>query len=277
MQQIHRLTAITTYQLIGPATLRTSGAVVIPGKGNDMAQRTCDVDGCERTHWARGMCATHYGMWHRKIHGRTRNGERFTITCVTCGELHQSARREGKYCSDLCRDYDKWGARTCAWPKPEPRVAKPKPEQFHEQRECAWCGDQFEATRRVHRFCSFTCKKKASKSRRRGQEYGSTSHFTWAEVMRLFVHTFDRCCAYCEQPVEGPPDPDHVVPLSRGGSNSITNILPSCRPCNSDKRDLLVHEWMTDRERRGLPRLPFDLSGRRYVHLTDAHLISPVA
>lgn len=70
--------------------------------------------------------------------------------------------------------------------------------------------------------------------------------------MRLYLALGKRC-AYCEQEFDGPPDPDHVVPLSRGGSNSITNILPCCSPCNSDKRDLLLSEWNEDREIRFLP------------------------
>ena len=77
-----------------------------------------------------------------------------------------------------------------------------------------------------------------------------------------------RRCAYCDQRVEGQPDPDHVVPLSRGGSNSITNILPSCRACNSDKRDLLLAEWRMDRQRRCLPARRTDPA--QWIHLTEA-------
>jgi 5-methylcytosine-specific restriction endonuclease McrA len=29
--------------------------------------------------------------------------------------------------------------------------------------------------------------------------------------------------------------PDHRVPLARGGSNAIDNILPACRSCNQRK------------------------------------------
>jgi 5-methylcytosine-specific restriction endonuclease McrA len=30
---------------------------------------------------------------------------------------------------------------------------------------------------------------------------------------------------------------DHIVPLSRGGSNDWSNLQPACRECNSAKRD----------------------------------------
>lgn len=29
---------------------------------------------------------------------------------------------------------------------------------------------------------------------------------------------------------------DHIVPISRGGTNSHDNLQPACRPCNSSKK-----------------------------------------
>ena len=40
-------------------------------------------------------------------------------------------------------------------------------------------------------------------------------------------------CAYCG--ASGPLEADHRIPLSRGGSNDITNILPACVRCNRSK------------------------------------------
>lgn len=36
---------------------------------------------------------------------------------------------------------------------------------------------------------------------------------------------------------------DHVVPLSRGGSNDISNLVIACPTCNMSKNDRLPHEW----------------------------------
>lgn len=105
---------------------------------------------------------------------------------------------------------------------------------------------------------------------RKARERNAVGTYTWAEVTRLYLK-FNRCCAYCERPPAGQIEPDHVVPLSRGGSNSITNILPSCRQCNGDKRALLLDEWAADRTRRGLPAVTTTWASDdpRTAHLTS--------
>lgn len=135
---------------------------------------------------------------------------------------------------------------------------------------CNWCGDVFTCRGLGLRFCSPRCKAANSRRLRRAREHGAHGQFTWTQVMGLFL-VFDRCCAYCHSTIEGQPDPDHVVPLSRGGANSIHNILPACRACNSDKRDLRLDEWAADRARRGLPPVTtsWPASDRRYLHITS--------
>lgn len=36
---------------------------------------------------------------------------------------------------------------------------------------------------------------------------------------------------------------DHVVPYSRGGATSAENLVASCKPCNSSKKDRTPEEW----------------------------------
>lgn len=70
-------------------------------------------------------------------------------------------------------------------------------------------------------------------------------------------------CAYCG----GRDDlqPDHVVPLCRGGSNSITNVVPACAACNADKGSKALPEWYASRTTRGLPAVRLTLLA---THLT---------
>ena len=48
-------------------------------------------------------------------------------------------------------------------------------------------------------------------------------------------------CRYCGS--EDPPfELDHVVPVSRGGENSLENLVVSCKHCNMSKGDRLISE-----------------------------------
>jgi hypothetical protein len=75
-------------------------------------------------------------------------------------------------------------------------------------------------------------------------------------------------CAYCGNRPER-LEPDHVVPLSRGGMNSLSNLLPACPACNSDKRAILLPDWNADRTRRGKPprTTEWGTDDARYWHL----------
>ncbi|MGB6056672.1 MAG: HNH endonuclease [Microthrixaceae bacterium] len=49
-------------------------------------------------------------------------------------------------------------------------------------------------------------------------------------------------CAYCG--ATGPLQRDCVLPISRGGRYTITNVVPACRSCNASKCNAEVTTWM---------------------------------
>ena len=54
----------------------------------------------------------------------------------------------------------------------------------------------------------------------------------------------DGMCFWCSSPVEQTYHADHVIPLSRGGTNTPDNIVISCPFCNQSKSDKLPYtEW----------------------------------
>ncbi len=48
-------------------------------------------------------------------------------------------------------------------------------------------------------------------------------------------------CAYCGEDMVR-ITMDHIVPVSKGGAHSASNVVPSCTPCNSSKRDRTPEE-----------------------------------
>lgn len=78
---------------------------------------------------------------------------------------------------------------------------------------------------------------KTHKYRRRAWIEQSQTSYTqqeWDQVCARYKHR----CLRCGQ--SKPLTPDHVTPLSRGGSNSIENIQPLCLDCNRWKRDQTI-------------------------------------
>ena len=79
---------------------------------------------------------------------------------------------------------------------------------------------------------------RVSSNKRRAAAAGT--HFTFAEWEALLVYHAGRC-AYCgsTERIEA----DHRIPLHRGGSNAIHNILPACRHCNRRKHRRTEEEF----------------------------------
>jgi 5-methylcytosine-specific restriction endonuclease McrA len=61
-----------------------------------------------------------------------------------------------------------------------------------------------------------------------------------SEIADLYKKHLD-LCVYCN--LNKATTIDHVIPLSRGGTTELSNLLPACVSCNSSKRDKLLHEW----------------------------------
>lgn len=79
--------------------------------------------------------------------------------------------------------------------------------------------------------------------KRRARKRASHQHHTVQQIREQYARQRGRCY-YCTQKVKwGDHHIEHVIPLSRGGSNDISNIVISCAPCNLSKGSKLPHEW----------------------------------
>lgn len=76
----------------------------------------------------------------------------------------------------------------------------------------------------------------------RGQEYQRGELFE-REVMEYLLAKYDHTCVYCDTK-EARFEKDHVIARSQNGSNRISNLVLSCRPCNQAKDSLPVQTFL---------------------------------
>lgn len=65
----------------------------------------------------------------------------------------------------------------------------------------------------------------------------------WRRTRQTVLERDGFRCVYCGDK-GGPFEADHVFPRSRGGDDSLSNLVCACRRCNQQKRDKTPEEWM---------------------------------
>jgi hypothetical protein len=53
----------------------------------------------------------------------------------------------------------------------------------------------------------------------------------WEEIQAAQGHR----CYYCKKRCKGHLTQDHIIPLSKGGSHTLHNVIGACQSCNSRK------------------------------------------
>lgn len=85
--------------------------------------------------------------------------------------------------------------------------------------------------------------RRISDHRRRTRKLACGGSHTLVELVAQRAAQGD-CCAYCGVDLSGSGHIEHMTPLSRGGSNSIGNIVWSCSTCNQRKNTKTAEEFM---------------------------------
>lgn len=100
----------------------------------------------------------------------------------------------------------------------------------------------------------------------------------------------DYTCQYCTESFDGDElTLDHILPVSRGGKDSWTNVVAACKECNHSKGNRLPHEagmkLLRPAKKPGMPSFLHlvRLLGkkrdvwRKYLYYDEAHTLEEVA
>lgn len=171
----------------------------------------CAVDGCDAKHHAKGYCHRHYSS-----HWRDENLERERATHAA-----YRARPENR---------EKAKARSKAWREANPDRARELVASWREANR-----DRERETRRAYRDANrdaIRALNNRRKARERNVEVNDLTAAQWVSI----VAAYEGRCAYCATT----PDRitmDHVIPISKGGNHTASNVVPACGPCNFAKGD----------------------------------------
>ena len=146
-------------------------------------------------------------------------------------------RKENK---EHCRKYCK------NWRKENPEKVKEQQKRKKEKLRLRYKKD------REYRFIQITkskewAKKNPKKANFRSNRYkikrrgaiGSHTLKEWEKLKKAYKYTC-LCCGKSEPKIK--LEADHIIPISKNGTNYIWNIQPLCRSCNASKSNTLERE-----------------------------------
>ena len=155
--------------------------------------------------------------------------------CSSCGKIKQIS----EFCKDKSRKNElSYVCRECHSIRGKKYDRNNKEVRREKQRK--YIEENRELLRERSRIWSLNHKeKKVAHARNRRawkkQSCGSITLEQW-EDLKIKYGNICLCCGKHDVPLTL----DHIVPLSKGGINTIENAQPLCRPCNGGKRDKTI-------------------------------------
>lgn len=148
-------------------------------------------------------------------------------------------RRRALYLALKARDPEKYRAGQQKWPAKNPDKVRATNAAWYQRNKervranyASWAKANPE---RLKALRNTACHRRRVRKKLNGLVAGFHTEAEWASLVERACGK----CAMCKK--RRKLTRDHIIPLSKGGGDEITNIQPLCISCNSRKRDKLLH------------------------------------
>jgi len=95
---------------------------------------------------------------------------------------------------------------------------------------------------RINNRAKYRMQHRVTQANHRARSHGVNERITVSDIEAQYAIQ-DGCCWHCSNHVYDSYHMDHLIPLSRGGSNTPDNIVISCPSCNARKWNKMPDEW----------------------------------
>lgn len=192
------------------------GEMLRPIQRKSESWRRCEFGGCDRLNASGGLCRSHADQRDAGEHLRPVNRR---PSCENCPH-ERNGRCEFDGCNKKSRRHGLCPAH--ATQKARGQTLRPV------VRIPAGSQTKAEMVRRYN---------EARRTRLANADRFRVLEREWSRLQQRF----DFRCAYCGD--QEATERDHIIPLRRGGSHGIGNLLPVCSFCNRSKQARLLSEW----------------------------------